>query len=101
MTHPYFPQNPHLKQSKLRQIFEKAPKDSINLGLGQPGEDTPQCIREAAARVAREKNLGYTLNAGIVSLREKLASEYASKGIPASNICLPSGVQEGLYSLFY
>lgn len=101
MTHPYFPQNPHLKQSKLRQIFEKAPKDSINLGLGQPGEDTPTFIREAAARVAREKNLGYTLNAGIISLREKLASEYASKGITAANICLTSGVQEGLYSLFY
>lgn len=101
MKTPYFPLNQHLKQSKLRQIFEKAPKEAINLGLGQPGEDTPEFIREAAAKVAREQNLGYTLNAGIVSLREKLASEYASKGISAANICLTSGVQEGLYSLFY
>jgi aspartate aminotransferase len=101
MTSPYFPQNPHLKQSKLRQIFEKAPKEAINLGLGQPGEDTPEFIREAAARVAREKNLGYTLNAGIVSLREKLAAEYAHHGVTAGRICLTSGVQEGLYALFY
>ena len=75
--------------------------EAINLGLGQPGEDTPEFIREAAARVAREKNLGYTLNAGIVSLREKLAAEYAHHGVTAGRICLTSGVQEGLYALFY
>jgi aminotransferase len=101
MSLPYIPFNPHLKQSKLRQIFEKAPKDAINLGLGQPGEDTPAFIREAAARVAMDKPMGYTLNAGLVSLREKLAVEYAGHGITANHICLTTGVQEGLYSLFY
>jgi aspartate/methionine/tyrosine aminotransferase len=99
--HPYFPTNPHLKQSKLRQIFEKVPAGAINLGLGQPGEDTPEFIREAAARVAMERPMGYTLNAGLVPLREKLASEYASQGITAANICVTTGVQEGLYALFY
>jgi aspartate/methionine/tyrosine aminotransferase len=101
MSLPYIPFNPHLKQSKLRQIFEKAPKEAINLGLGQPGEDTPAFIREAAARVAMDKPMGYTLNAGLVPLREKLAEEYAAHGITANHICLTTGVQEGLYSLFY
>jgi aspartate/methionine/tyrosine aminotransferase len=99
MKQPYFPHNPHLKQSVLRQIFESAPAGSINLGIGQPGEDTPDFIKEAAARALRECNLGYTLNAGILPLREKLAAELGSS-ITASNICLTAGVQEGLFALF-
>jgi len=99
MSHPYFPHNPHLKQSVLRQIFEAAPAGSINLGIGQPGEDTPEFIKDAAARALRECNLGYTLNAGILPLREKLAAEIGHN-IAASNICLTAGVQEGLYALF-
>jgi aspartate/methionine/tyrosine aminotransferase len=101
MKTPYFPENPHLRQSKLRQIFEKAPKGAINLALGQPGEDTPSFIREAAARVILEKPLGYTLNAGILPLREKLAEEYASAGVTPDRICITAGVQEALYALFY
>ena len=50
MSAPYVPFNPHLKQSRLRQIFEMAPRGFLNLGVGQPGEDTPAFIREAAAR---------------------------------------------------
>lgn len=101
MNQPYIPENNHLRQSKLRQIFEKAPKGAINLGLGQPGEDTPAFIREVAARVVREKPMGYTLNAGILSLREKLASEYAHLGVTPDRVCVTAGVQEGLYALFY
>ena len=98
---PYFPHNPNLKQSKLRQIFESAPAGCINMGLGQPGEDTPDFIREAAGKVAREAKLGYTLNAGLLSLREKLASEFDQIEIHPDQICLTAGVQEALYALFY
>lgn len=98
---PYLPANPFLKQSKLRQIFERAPKSAINLGLGQPGEDTPEFIREAAAKVVRDQPLGYTLNAGLLPLREKLAAEYAGQGITPDRICVTAGVQEALYALFY
>jgi aspartate/methionine/tyrosine aminotransferase len=101
MKTPYFPENPNLRQSKLRQIFEKAPKGAINLALGQPGEDTPAFIREAAAKVILDKPLGYTLNAGILPLREKLAEEYASMGVTPDRICITAGVQEALYALFY
>lgn len=99
MSHPFFPNNPHLKQSVLRQIFESAPAGSINLGIGQPGEDTPEFIKNAAAKALRECNLGYTLNAGIVPLREKLAAEVGGS-VTAGNICLTAGVQEGLFALF-
>lgn len=96
---PFIPENPYLKQSKLRQIFENAPADSINLGLGQPGEDTPGFIREALKKIAADQSFGYTLNAGILPLREKLASEM--NGVSPDQICITSGVQEGLYALFY
>ncbi len=99
MIQPYFPHNPHLKQSVLRQLFESAPAGSINLGIGQPGEDTPEFIKNAAARALKECNLGYTLNAGILPLREKLASEIGP-AFSATNICLTAGVQEGLFALF-
>lgn len=98
---PYIPGNPHLRQSKLRQLFEKAPKGAINLGLGQPGEDTPAFIRDTAARIVQDKPMGYTLNAGILSLREKLAAEYAHLGVTPDRVCVTAGVQEGLYALFY
>lgn len=96
----YFPQNKNLKQSKLRQVFERAPSDAINLAIGQPGEDTPLFIREAGKRAAMEAPLGYTQNAGILSLREKLASELPFKA-SASQICLTTGVQEALFACFY
>jgi aminotransferase len=101
MSAPYVPFNPHLKQSRLRQIFEMAPRGFLNLGVGQPGEDTPAFIREAAARAAMDKPLGYTLNAGIVPLRERLAAELGDQGVTPDRICLTAGVQEGLYALFY
>lgn len=99
MSHPHFPHNPHLRQSVLRQIFESAPKGSINLGIGQPGEDTPDFIKEAGVRAIRECPLGYTLNAGILPLREKLAAEIG-QGVQPHQICLTAGVQEGLFALF-
>lgn len=99
MSHPYFPHNPHLKQSVLRQIFESAPAGAVNLGIGQPGESVPDFITEAAERALHEKPLGYTLNAGIITLREKLAAE-VGQGVTASRICLTAGVQEGLYTTF-
>lgn len=100
MLKPFIPSSPFLQQSKLRQIFEKAPADAINLAIGQPGEDTPAFIREAAAKAALEAPLGYTLNAGILPLREKLASEFSTQ-LSAQQICLTAGVQEALYATFY
>ena len=97
---PFLPQNSHLQQSKLRQIFEKAPADAINLAIGQPGEDTPMFIREAAKKASMDSPLGYTLNAGILPLREKLAAEFSFHVSP-NQICLTAGVQEALYACFY
>lgn len=101
MTSIPFTPNPYLKQSKLRQIFEQAPKGAINLGIGQPGEDTPQYIRDAAAEVARSANLGYTLNAGLPELREKVASSVHVEGLGIHNVVITSGVQEALFAMFY
>lgn len=102
MPAPFIPDNPFLVQSKLRQLFEAAPKDAINLGIGQPSEDTPDFIREAAQRLVTDRsiNLGYTLNAGILPLREKIAEDF-SHPISTDQICVTAGVQEALYALFY
>lgn len=101
MSKAFIPENPHLRQSKLRQIFEQAPAGSLNLGIGQPGEGTPEFIREAAKNVADTKSLGYTLNAGLLSLREKLAAETNGQHIHPDQICITAGVQQALFSLFF
>ena len=101
MSQAFIPENPHLRQSKLRQIFEQAPADSLNLGIGQPGEGTPEFIRKAAQKVAETKSLGYTLNAGLLSLREKLAAELNGQQIHPDQICVTAGVQQALFSLFF
>lgn len=101
MSKAFIPENPHLRQSKLRQIFEQAPAGSLNLGIGQPGEGTPEFIREAAKKVAQSKSLGYTLNAGLLSLREKLAAEMNGQEIHPDQICITAGVQQALFSLFF
>lgn len=102
MQTPNIPENRFLVQSKLRQLFEAAPSDAINLGIGQPSEDTPDFIREKTAQIVTDSglNLGYTLNAGILPLREKLADEFGRQLSP-NQICITAGVQEALFSLFF
>lgn len=100
--HPFSPKNDFLVQSKLRQLFEAAPPDAINLGIGQPSEGTPDFIKEAAKRILSDDSikLGYTLNAGILPLREKLAQEFG-RSLSPQQICVTAGVQEALFALFY
>ncbi|MCV5090561.1 hypothetical protein OFC13_28440, partial [Escherichia coli] len=61
------------QKSAIRQLFDRAPAGSINLGLGEPDLPTPDVIRRAAARVVLEEQNGYTTHAGLATLRELIA----------------------------
>jgi aspartate aminotransferase len=63
--------------SGIREVFEAAGEDAINLGLGQPDFPTPQHAREAAREAISEGLAdGYTSNKGTESLREAISAKY-------------------------
>ena len=85
-----------IEQSAIRQIFDRAPAGSINLGLGEPDFPTPEVIRRAAVRVILEERNGYTRHAGLPELRERVASAYP--GLTATDsVIITAGSQEALY----
>ncbi|RCU45993.1 aminotransferase class I/II-fold pyridoxal phosphate-dependent enzyme [Haloplanus salinus] len=63
--------------SGIREVFEAAGEDAINLGLGQPDFPTPTHAREAAVEaIEAGKADAYTGNKGIEPLREAIAAKY-------------------------
>ena len=65
-----------LKRTLIREIFESAPKDAINLGLGQPDLRPPQALSEALARAANAGPAGYGPTQGDATLRTEVAASY-------------------------
>jgi aspartate aminotransferase len=63
--------------SGIREVFEAAGEDAINLGLGQPDFPAPGHAREAAVEAIRAGEAdGYTENKGLRSLREAIAAKH-------------------------
>jgi len=63
--------------SGIREVFEAAGDDAINLGLGQPDFPTPSHARDAACEAINEGVAdAYTSNKGTLSLREAIAHRY-------------------------
>ncbi|MFW6003658.1 MAG: pyridoxal phosphate-dependent aminotransferase [Halanaeroarchaeum sp.] len=64
--------------SGIREVFEAAGEDAINLGLGQPDFPTPEHARRAAIDAIQAGDAdGYTSNFGTQSLREAIADKHA------------------------
>jgi aspartate aminotransferase len=92
----------NIRKSATRVLYDSAPPDSINLGLGEPDFPTPEVVRGEAIRVIQEERIGYTTNAGIQPLREKIA-EYHSEGLASSytaeSVCVTTGAEEALFAV--
>jgi aspartate/methionine/tyrosine aminotransferase len=93
--------NPRLaaiEPSLIRAIASKKRATSIDLGLGEPTLLPQQRFLEAATRIAAERGVKYTLNAGDLALRERIAARYAYPAMrDARNVCVTNGSQEGMY----
>jgi aspartate aminotransferase len=87
--------------SGIREVFEAAGEDAINLGLGQPDFPTPEHAREAAREaIAAGEGDAYTSNKGTESLREAIAEKYARDGdldVDPENIIATAGGSEALH----
>ena len=83
--------------SLIRRILEAAPRDAINLGLGEPIFDTPRAILRAAHQTLDEGRLGYTATAGLPELRQAIA-EYSGDRISPDSVLVTVGAQEALFA---
>ncbi|HEV2765779.1 MAG TPA: aminotransferase class I/II-fold pyridoxal phosphate-dependent enzyme [Pyrinomonadaceae bacterium] len=86
-----------IQKSMIRQLFDRAPAGSVNLGLGEPDLPTPEVIRRAAARVVNEEQNGYTAQAGLPTLRALVANEYPHLQLTPEQAFITAGSQEALY----
>jgi len=87
--------------SGIREVFEAASEDAINLGLGQPDFPTPTHARQAAVDAIEAGDAdGYTGNKGIESLREAICEKHARDGGPdfdPDEIIATAGGSEALH----
>lgn len=64
-----------LKITGLAKEMQRAGKSVISLSAGEPDFKTPDYICEAAHQAIRDGHHGYTLNAGTIELRERIADK--------------------------
>ena len=86
-----------LEKSKIRQVADRALPGSISFGLGEPDLPTAQCIKDEAVRVITEEMNGYTLQAGIIPLREKIIGEYPHLNLGIDDVFVTIGSSEALF----
>ncbi|HUE81366.1 MAG TPA: aminotransferase class I/II-fold pyridoxal phosphate-dependent enzyme [Pyrinomonadaceae bacterium] len=86
-----------IEKSVIRQVFDRALPDSINLGLGEPDLPTPEVIKQAAVRVITGEQNGYTSHAGLRELRELVAADYPQLAVNQDQVIITAGSQEALY----
>lgn len=85
--------------STLRRLFDGRRPTSINLGLGEPAEPVTAELFDRGLARWRGTPGGYTLNAGILDLRERIA---AYRGLPhapsGANAVVTAGSTGGLFA---
>ena len=77
----------------------------IDLGAGEPDFDTPRFVREAAQRAIDEGATRYTATAGILPLREavaSVASEHLRGGaVSAADVVVSTGSKQALFNAVF
>src|SRR5437870_11499490 len=86
-----------MEKSMIRKISDRAQPGSISLGLGEPDLPTPDVIVREAVRVIQEERNGYTLQAGLPVLRERIAGDYPHLNLSSDQVMVTAGSQEALY----
>jgi aspartate aminotransferase len=90
-------------RSSIRLMFDLAQQqdadDLVHLEIGEPDFDTPDHIVSAATDAAERGETHYTSNAGLVELREAVATDMDERGVdadPGSEITVTTGAMEAL-----
>jgi aspartate aminotransferase len=86
-----------IERSPIRSITDRAKPGDISFGLGEPDLPTPEVIRREAIRVLQEERNGYTLQAGLPALRERIAHDYPHLNLSTDQVIVTAGSQEAMY----
>jgi len=90
--------------SGIREAFESAGADAINMGLGQPDFPTPEHARQAAVdAIQAGKADGYTTNKGTAALREAISAKHERDNdvaVDPENLIATAGGSEALHLVF-
>ena len=86
-----------IERSPIRQITDRAKPGDVSFGLGEPDLPTPDVIRREAMRVIQEEQNGYTLQAGLPRLRERIVSDYPHLNLSTEQVIVTAGSQEAMY----
>lgn len=86
-----------IERSPIRSITDRAKPGDISFGLGEPDLPTPEVIRREAIRVIQEERNGYTLQAGLPALRERVAHDYPHLQLSTDQVIITAGSQEAMY----
>src|SRR5699024_8285963 len=76
-------------------------EDGINLTIGQPDFPTPESVKEAAINAINDNQTGYSLNAGLLELRQVVADFFKDKyqaEYTADEVVITSGASDALDS---
>lgn len=89
-----------MERTLIRRIFDAAPPDAINLGLGQPDLPTPAVVSLAGIAGIVEGRTGYTPTAGDARLREAIADGYGSFAPGPDHVLVTVGSQQAIFAAF-
>jgi aspartate/methionine/tyrosine aminotransferase len=92
-----------LPRSAIREIMSLAAGRAqvIHLEVGEPDASTPAYITDAAFKAAREGWTRYSSNAGLPTLRKRVAQRVSGRWgaeVPESRVVITTGAVGGLYS---
>ena len=88
-----------IEKSELRQLFDKAPTNAINLGLGEIQFPTPKIITERANEIIKKGDISYTPNAGLPDLQKSITNYYNIK--LNNNVCVTTGAEEAIFASLF
>ena len=87
--------------SGIREVFEAASEDAINLGIGQPDFPAPDHAKQAAMDAIESGDAdAYTSNKGILKLREAISDKHERDNgvaVPPENVIATAGGSEALH----
>jgi aspartate/methionine/tyrosine aminotransferase len=87
-----------IERTLIRRIFDAAPPDAIQLGLGQPDLVSPPSVCLAGVRAIAEGRTGYTSTAGDPELRAAVAQRYRPWIAGAEGVAITIGSQEAMFA---
>ena len=86
--------------SGIRKMFEAAPPNAVNLGLGEPDFNPPAAAIEALCEAVHNGMNHYGPSAGIPGLRDAIAERYRDRdpNVSRENVIVTGGGSEALMS---